>query len=220
MFTGIVQSLGTLTAATTTAAGKRLTVALGDLTSAPIVPGDSVCVSGVCLTVTSLSQGQATFDVITETLRHSTLGQKRVSDRLNLELSLQPASYLGGHFVQGHVDTLGTLVNLQAKPEDWRPTFEVPTEFIAYIAPKGSIAVDGVSMTIASVTDRTFTLAVIPTTLERTTLASLKLGDQVNVETDILARTVIHYLRHTARSGAEAPAATLTLEKLIAAGLA
>jgi len=218
MFTGIVQALGTLTAITSTSAGKRLTIALNELSSAPITLGDSVCISGVCLTATSLTQGLATFDVITETLNHSTLGQKRIGDRVNLELSLQPTSYLGGHFVQGHVDTLGKLVALDARPEDWRPTFEVPPEFIAYIAPKGSIAVDGVSMTIAQVTDRTFTLAVIPTTLARTTLAQLKLGDMVNVETDMLARTVIHYLQHAQQTGATTPA--LTMEKLMAAGLA
>jgi riboflavin synthase len=200
-------------------------VALADLAQAPIALGDSVCISGVCLTMTHLAAGQASFDVIAETLRRSTLGAKQVSDRLNLELSLKPNSFLGGHFVQGHVDAVGTVVDLRDRPEDWRITFEIPAEQTLYIAPKGSVAVDGVSMTVAEVTDRTFTLAVIPTTLQRTTLAALRRGAQVNVETDILARTVVHYLRQMARiggGGAGKPLAGpgVSLEKLVAAGLA
>jgi len=227
MFTGIVQALGILIASAPTAAGKRLTVSLAELADAPIVPGDSICVSGVCLTATKVANGNVTFDVITETLERSTLGGKQIADRVNLELSLQPKSFVGGHFVQGHVDAIGTVKAIQAKAEDWRLTVEMPAEIIPYLVPKGSVAIDGVSMTIAEVKDRTFTLAVIPTTLERTTLSSLAVGHSVNIETDIIARTVVHWLRlQTGKEpGAGAAGQTgapggVTLAKLIEHGFA
>ena len=198
MFTGIVQSLGVLQVATPTAAGKRLTVALGSLAAAPIALGDSVCVSGVCLTATRIAGGTVDFDVITETLSRTTLGSKKVGDTLNLELSLRPDSFLGGHFVQGHVDGIASVVAVQENKSDWRITFQIPEGAAPCIVPKGSVTVDGVSMTIAEATPEAvgrFTLAVIPTTLEKTTLGNLQPGDRVNLETDILARTVVHYLQ-------------------------
>ncbi len=245
MFTGIVQALGTVVAAAETGAGRRLTVGLGELAREKIMPGDSVCVSGVCLTVTTVGKGRASFDVITETLRRTSLGGKRVGDRVNLELSLRSDSFVGGHFVQGHVDALGTVREIQAKTEDWRITFGMQNvkgelqnegaargsvgdggdmDVMACIVPKGSVAVDGVSMTIAEVGrggGRTFTLAVIPTTLERTTLGALKVGDVVNVETDILARTVVHYLRMaTGAVGGSGQPEGVTLQRLAEAGFA
>ncbi|MCL2639837.1 MAG: riboflavin synthase [Phycisphaerales bacterium] len=195
MFTGIVQACGIVLAAVETGAGKRLTVSLAELADAPVVGGDSVCVSGVCLTVVKNVNGALQFDVITETLNRSTLGGKGLQDRVNLELSLRGDSFVGGHFVQGHVDAVAKVTRVQNDPLDWRITFEVPADVMVYMVPKGSVAVDGVSMTIAEVEGNTFTLAVIPTTLERTTLGHLKVGDAVNVETDILARTVVNYLK-------------------------
>ncbi|MGN6367028.1 MAG: riboflavin synthase [Phycisphaerae bacterium] len=196
MFTGLVQALGIVLAATDTPAGKRLTVSLAELAHSKIEPGDSVCVSGVCLTVVKLSNGNLQFDVITETLNRSTLGLKKCQDRVNLELSLRPDSFVGGHFVQGHVDGIATIASVKEDARDWRITFQVPADLMPCIVPKGSITVDGVSMTIAevSIPNNTFTLAVIPTTLEKTTLSALRTGDKVNVETDILARTVVHWL--------------------------
>jgi riboflavin synthase len=139
---------------------------------------------------------QVQFDVITETLNRSTLGRRKVGDKVNLELSLQPQSYVGGHFLQGHVDAVGIAKTVQQEAADWRITFSFPREFAPVIVPKGSVAVDGVSMTLAEVnaSAATFTLAVIPTTLAKTTLAGLRVGDAVNIETDILARTVVHWL--------------------------
>ncbi|HUO10193.1 MAG TPA: riboflavin synthase [Phycisphaerae bacterium] len=196
MFTGLVQALGIVLAASDTPSGKRLTVSLAELADSKIEPGDSVCVSGVCLTVVKIANGNLQFDVISETLNRSTLGQKKPQDRVNLELSLRPDSYVGGHFVQGHVDGIATVAAVKQDPRDWRITFQVAPDLMPYIVPKGSIAVDGTSMTIAEVSTQasTFTLAVIPTTLEQTTLSGLHAGDQVNVETDILARTVVHWL--------------------------
>jgi riboflavin synthase len=197
MFTGLVQALGIVLASTDIDAGKRLTVSLAELIDAPIQPGDSVCVSGVCLTVVKRANGNLQFDVITETLNRTSLGQKKSQDRVNLELSLRPDSFVGGHFVQGHVDAVATVAAVKEDPADWRITFAVPPEIMMYLVPKGSVTVDGVSMTIAGVGANSFTLAVIPTTLERTTLSALRTGDKVNVETDILARTVVNWLNLT-----------------------
>jgi riboflavin synthase alpha subunit len=216
MFTGIVQALGIVLVAAETEAGKRLTVSLAELADAPIRHGDSVCVSGVCLTVVKVANGSAHFDVVTETLRRSTLGSKKPQDRVNLELSLQPNSFVGGHFVQGHVDAVATVAAVHSDSRDWRITFEVPDAFIPYIVPKGSVAVEGVSMTIAEAKGNKFTLAVIPTTLEKTTLSSLSAGDKVNLETDIVARTVVHYLEQmrgvngSARQGVAGEGVTLS----------
>jgi riboflavin synthase len=213
MFTGLVQALGIVLAATDTPSGKRLTVSLAELVNAPIAPGDSICVSGVCLTAVKIANGNISFDVITETLNRTTLGKKIPQDRVNLELSLQPNSYVGGHFVQGHVDAVATVHALHNDPADWRITFRVPPAIAPYLVPKGSVAVDGVSMTIADVKNapdlHTFTLAVIPTTLERTTLSALAVGDPVNVETDILARTVVHWMSLMQPTGANRPTAPL-----------
>lgn len=219
MFTGIVQALGILIAISDTASGKRLTVSLAELADAKIMPGDSVAVNGVCLTATKIANGNVTFDVVTETLKRSSLGRKNVADRVNLELSLTPTTPIGGHFVQGHVDALGTVRNIQSTPEDWRITVELPPETMVYVVPKGSVAIDGVSMTIAAVEGNTFTLAVIPTTLERTTLSALRVGDVVNIETDILARTVVHFLQ-LQQSGNAPKGGGLTLAKLIENGFA
>jgi riboflavin synthase len=201
MFTGLIQALGIVLVAAETPAGKRLTISLSELNDAKIDPGDSVCVSGVCLTVVKRGHGNLQFDVITETLNRSTLGKKIVQDRVNLELSLRPDSFVGGHFVQGHVDAVATVTKINEDPQDYRITFQLEAtrrDAMAAIVPKGSVAVDGVSMTIADVgPDATFTLALSPTTLEKTTLSGLKVGDAVNVETDILARTVVHYLAQT-----------------------
>lgn len=224
MFTGIVQALGTIQSAAETGAGRRFVIALADLAQAPIAHGDSVCVSGVCLTVVKCEGGLAHFDVITETLNRSTLGAKKAQDRVNLELSLRGDSFVGGHFVQGHVDAVARVAAVKQDAHDWRITFAVPAECMVYIVPKGSIAVDGVSMTIAAVGPDTFTLAVIPTTLEKTTLAKLRVGDQINVETDILARTVVHFLQQMSSRGAASGAgdaiAGITLAKLQELGMA
>lgn len=220
MFTGIVQALGIINRISDTPAGKRFSITLSELATANIQPGDSVCVAGVCLTLVKAANGTGHFDVITETLRRSTLGQREVSDRVNLELSLQPHSFVGGHFVQGHVDAVGRVQKVQANAEDWRITIEVPPEHMSAIVPKGSVAVDGVSMTLAEVKGNTFTIAVIPTTLEKTTLSSLTTGSMVNVETDILARTVVHVLQQMAGKDGAAGHIGVTMQKLMEAGFA
>lgn len=219
MFTGLVQALGILLVSADTDAGKRLTVSLAELNDAPIAIGDSVCVSGVCLTVVKRANGNVHFDVVSETLRRTTLGAKKVQDRLNLELSLRGDSFVGGHFVQGHVDAMATVAAVNKDPRDWRITFQVPDEVAPYIVPKGSVTVDGVSMTIAEAKGNKFTLAVIPTTLEKTTLSSLEVGDKVNLETDILARTVVHYLQNMRAGGGTGGGGEITVSKLRELGM-
>jgi riboflavin synthase len=222
MFTGLIQALGIVLSTTATATGRRLVVSLAELAAAPIAEGDSVCVSGVCLTAVRVANGNCTFDVVGETLRASALGDKAVQDRVNLELSLRPDAFIGGHFVQGHVDAVGTVRSVTQREDDWRIAIAAPADTMRYLVPKGSVAVDGVSMTIAAVGESgadSFTLAVIPTTLERTTLSALQAGDKVNIETDILVRSVVHFLERSGHSPVPGPSG-VTLDKLVRNGLA
>lgn len=161
--------------------------------------GDSICVSGVCLTQSGPSVGGVmTFTAVPETLAATTLGCLRPGQRINLERSLAVGDPMGGHTVQGHIDAVGTIDRVQPSP-DYRLFIRPPAGFMKFVVPKGSIAVDGVSLTIAGVEADTFNIALIPTTLEKTTLSALKPGDRCNLESDILARTIVHYLEHFRR---------------------
>lgn len=193
MFTGIVERIGIITQARTVAGGSRLSIDAGPLAK-DCVDGASVCVSGVCLTVAKIGGPFLSFDVITETLSKSTLGSKRVGDDVNLELSLRVDGRLDGHFVQGHVDGRAVVDRVVASSTQHVIWFRPDRALLPYIIPKGSVALDGVSLTIAEVGSGLFSVALIPTTLDRTTLAKLSSGDQVNVESDIVARTIVHQL--------------------------
>jgi len=196
MFTGIVQAKSTVTALTTHPFGVRLTVSREPLTlTATPALGDSICVSGVCLTVAQVTDTTFEFDVIAQTLSLTTLGRLAVGDPINLEPAVTPQQPLGGHFMQGHVDGIATVTEVHSSDDQWRTTFKPAAGLMDYIIPQGSIAVDGVSLTLAQVTDETFTVALIPTTLEQTTLGNRKVGDVVNLEADILSKTVVHALR-------------------------
>ncbi|MFA9477806.1 riboflavin synthase [Phycisphaerales bacterium AB-hyl4] len=198
MFTGIVQSKVSVVHFDRNDFGGRLVVSRAEWT--PIggyepTLGDSICLAGVCLTVVEATAAALSFDVIAETLRCTTLGELKPGDAINLEPALLPSQPLGGHFLQGHVDGVGTVRNVHKADDEWRITIEPPTVMMDYVAPKGSIAIDGVSLTVASVSTSTFDVALIPTTLELTTLAQLESGMRVNLESDMLARTVIHTLK-------------------------
>ena len=196
MFTGLVQSIGRIAASVPTTTGRSLHVELGDLPVAGIKHGDSIAVSGVCLTVVEILDGAIVrFDVIPETLQRTTLGNKKAQDKVNLEASLRVGDAFGGHFVQGHVDAIVTVLHVSADPADWRITFQLPETCRGLVVDKGSVALDGVSMTVSRVTPVDFSVAVIPTTLENTTLGQLRRGDGVHLETDIFARTILDYLR-------------------------
>ncbi|MFG0285268.1 MAG: riboflavin synthase [Phycisphaerales bacterium JB039] len=193
MFTGLVQSVGAIEAIEPTSAGRRLRLATAwDHQAAP---GDSIAVAGCCLTVVEAAGSALAFDVIPETLARTTLGARGPGDKVNLEPALRASDAMGGHNVQGHIDGVGEVVAVETTGE-WRVRIAAPAAVMELVTPKGSIAVEGVSLTVAACNKQTFDVALIPETLERTTLGALKPGDRVNLETDILARTIIHWLRN------------------------
>ena len=194
MFTGIIQAIGILEHVTDTESGRRVTMNLGDLALEDIKPGDSVSVNGACLTITGLANGNATFDVSPETLDKCLVNEWSVSDRVNLELALDLQTRLGGHLVSGHVDGTGSLVNIDSGIDFTRMDFSVNQELGKFIAPKGSIAVDGVSLTTNEVADDSnatvFTVMLVPHTLANTTLGLLRKGSKVHIEVDMVARYI------------------------------
>jgi riboflavin synthase len=216
MFTGIVERKGQVAAVTPNAFGVRLRIEAAGWSYRP-TPGDSIAVNGVCLTQAPDAEGDEAlaFDVIRETLERTNLGDLSVGDAVNLESSLTAAKPIAGHFVQGHVDARGRVAAVHAGADEWRLSVEVDPAAMACVVPKGSIAIDGVSLTVAGVDTAAsrFSVALIPTTLRLTTLGEREVGDAVNVETDMLARTVVHYLRLQQGEGA-----SLDLEKLRQAG--
>jgi riboflavin synthase len=196
MFTGLVQATGRLvTAAPRPLGGLRLTVESPLFTQ--VRTGDSIAHNGCCLTVTEHSGDQASFDLLAETLRLTNLGKLHVGDLLNLEPSLLPADRLGGHFVTGHVDAVGTIAFLGQDGADWRLDVTAPAELLPLIVPKGCIAVDGMSLTVAELIPGGFRIWIIPHTLAVTNLARRHVGDSVNLETDLLAKYAARLLRPT-----------------------
>lgn len=189
MFTGLVQSLGEVLQVVDQHPGRRLTLRpLEPMGAARI--GDSIAINGCCLTVIQVADGRWTFEAGPETLRLTNLGRLAPGQSVNLERSLAVGDLLGGHFVTGHIDGLGTV---QRRDDDGAWTtiwFSYPAELGRFLAPKGSIAVDGVSLTLVEVTSDTFSVALIPHTLAVTTLGRYAVGDRVNLETDLLAKYV------------------------------
>ncbi|HEX5137253.1 MAG TPA: riboflavin synthase [Planctomycetota bacterium] len=189
MFTGIVQSMGRIASISPAEGGARLWVEAGPL-AGEAKQGDSVAVDGCCLTVVGTSGGRLAFDAIPETLRRTTLGRRAAGDAVNLELPLRPVDRLGGHFVQGHVDAVAEVLERREQGADVTMTFRLPPALGGQVVEKGSVAIDGVSLTVASADARTFSVALIPHTLAVTTLGRRGKGDLVNLEGDILAKYV------------------------------
>jgi riboflavin synthase len=189
MFTGIIEHVGTVKALKRAGDSAKLAVDIGPL-GADAKVGASVAVSGACLTVTSISGSVASFDVSGETLERTTLGQLKTGDTVNLERAMRADSRMGGHFVQGHVDGIGKVRRIARRQNDWTFEFTAPDDLRAQIVEKGSVAVDGISLTAASITPEGFTVAVIPHTYENTTLGQRRAGDEVNIEADILGKYV------------------------------
>jgi riboflavin synthase len=188
MFTGIVRELGRVEAVDASDDGSRLRVAAG--LASELAEGDSVAVNGACLTATSVGDGSFQADVMRQTLSLTTLGDLEESSAVNLELPLRPTDRLGGHVVQGHVDGTATVSDLVADGFAKRLRVELPEDLLPYVVERGSIAIEGVSLTVAGLTDDGLEVSLIPETLERTTLGSVKPGDRLNVECDVLARYV------------------------------
>ncbi|TNM43340.1 riboflavin synthase [Nocardioides albidus] len=194
MFTGIVEELGTVTAVEDQGDAIRLTIA-SDVTLSDAGLGDSIAVNGCCLTVAERTDSTWTADVMAETLAKTSIGRLEVGDRVNLERAVTAEKRLGGHVVQGHVDAVGEVV-ARTPSEHWEVVeIKMPDELGRYLVDKGSITVDGTSLTVVEAGDHTFTVSLIPETLARTTLGFRAVGDQVNLEVDVIAKHVEKLVR-------------------------
>ena len=200
MFTGIVEELGEVIAVEPLTGASRLTVR-GPLVTSDAGHGDSICVNGVCLTVVDSVDGAFTSDVMAETLCRSSLGAVTIGSPVNLERAVRASDRLGGHVVQGHVDGVGTVESAEDDGFARLVRIAAPGELLRYVVEKGSVCLDGVSLTVADVDGGGFSVALIPETLERTTLGSLAPGREVNIEADVLAK----HLEKLVESGAAEP---------------
>jgi riboflavin synthase len=190
MFTGIIQDLGRVVSRESRGVDARLTITTERLNLASVAIGDSICVQGVCLTAITVAGNTFTADVSHETLSLTTLGALLADSRVNLEPSLRAGDPLGGHLVSGHVDGIGSVISLARDGESLRVTFAAPEALSRYIARKGSVTIDGVSLTVNEVAGHTFGVNLIPHTQAVTTLGQLQQGARVNLEIDQVARYV------------------------------
>ena len=214
MFTGLIEEVGRIASIAGSGGKRRITVA-AERTSRELRKGDSVAVSGVCLTAVEIASGRFSADLAEETWSRTSFARLREGALVNLELPVRANERLGGHIVQGHVDGTGKLLALEqiAGGEDYWLRIELPPGLERYVVFKGSLAVEGISLTVAAVEERTVTIAIIPHTYEETNLKSLRPGDPVNLETDIIAKYVEKMI------GGERAAGALSLERLIAQDL-
>ena len=189
MFTGVVREVGEVVSVEGDGRGVRLAVR-APLTAADTALGDSVAISGVCLTVVEAPDGVVTFDAVPETLARTTLARLNSGARVNVEPALRAGEPLGGHYVQGHVDGVGTVRSAEPDGDGTRVWFDAPSDILRYAVEKGSIAVEGTSLTVAALDDAGFAVALVPHTLRATTLGGLAAGDAVNLEVDVLAKYV------------------------------
>jgi len=194
MFSGIVEKTVVVKQVDDKPNLRRLTLAV-DFPDIRI--GQSIAVNGCCLTVAQISPGHLQFDVIRETLDKTNLGRLRSGDAVNIERSLRIGDRIDGHLVQGHVDGTAKLIHIAANGDDYRLTIEAPPPLRKYLTPKGSITVDGVSLTIADIGANDFQIALIPTTLNSTTLGNKQIGWPFNLEMDVMTKTVVSYLERT-----------------------
>ncbi len=201
MFTGLIESVGSV--ADVTRMPEALRMRVRTALAPGLVPGDSLAVNGVCLTVVAVDADSAAADVSPETARVTTLGQLEVGTLVNLERPLRADARIGGHFVQGHVDATGTIEALRADGDSYRLTVRVPAALEPLIVHKGSIAVDGISLTVASVGPQQFDAQIVPFTWEHTNLHAARVGDAVNVECDILGKYVLRAFELRNVSGTE-----------------
>lgn len=213
MFTGIIQAIGKIEAIVPKGGDVRLTVACGELALDQVQLGDSIAVSGVCLTAVALTETGFCADVSRETLSCTTLGEARAGTPVNLELAMTPQARFGGHLVLGHVDGVGRVAARWGDGRSVRFRIEAPRELARYIAAKGSICVDGISLTVNRVEEAAFEVNIVPHTLARTTLGTTPVGAPVNLEVDLVARYLERLLL-----GERAAEAGVSLELLISRG--
>ena len=200
MFTGIVEEIGKIEKVASEAHQRHFRI-VGSRVLEDIAPEDSVSVNGVCLTVTKVGEGYFETDAVEETLQKSTLGNLQAGVRVNLERALRLGDRLGGHIVLGHVDGVGKVVSVVAKGRNRLLEIEVPESLFRYTIEKGSVAVDGVSLTIAKMEKNRITVSLIPFTLEHTTLGSLRPGSRVNIEVDFFGKYVEQFLQKSGEGG-------------------
>ena len=213
MFTGLIEDIGTVRELRHSGISVQLHVATS-LPMAEIALGDSIAVNGICLTVVKLGGGFFVADVSPETLHCSSLGSLVPGSQVNLERALRLSDRLGGHLVSGHVDDTAIVVNRRQDGNAIRFTFKMATETLRYVVEKGSITIDGISLTVNEVTTDTFAVAIIPHSLAQTTLRNIKIGSKVNVETDIIAR----YVEKLMTGRVASASGSLTMEQLVQNG--
>ncbi len=214
MFTGIIEHMGTVESLGAAADGGRLTIHAPTVAK-HLAVSNSIAVNGCCLTVVALDKERFSADLSGETLRKTSIGGWKACTRVNLEQPLTAGKEFGGHFVLGHVDTVGRVVRLEPEGEYWWYGVEVPESFARYIVPQGSITIDGISLTVARWHNRIAEIAIIPFTYEHTNVRDKKIGDAVNLEGDVLGKYVERYLE--ARSESK-PASKLSMEQLVSQG--
>ena len=190
MFTGIVQAIGEISRSEPRGGDTRLLIDAPNLDLSDVAIGDSICVAGVCLTAVGIDGTQFVADVSVETLMCTTLGSLQTGSAVNLEKSLRLSDRLGGHLVSGHVDGVGRVISIEADARSQRWCLEASTELARYIAPKGSVCIDGVSLTVNAVSANRFGVNLIPHTIDATTFRGRRTGDSVNIEVDLIARYV------------------------------
>ena len=188
MFTGLIETVGEVTTRVKVGGDIRITVSAPDYADVNVENGASIAINGVCLTVIKQEGVQFSFDVSVESINHTLIGDWKPGTKVNLEMALLPTTRLGGHLVSGHVDGLARLVKLVQDARSWRMVFEAPQDLLRYIAKKGSITINGTSLTVNSIEGANFDVNVIPHTFDVTTLGLLSEGDQVHIEVDLIAR--------------------------------
>jgi riboflavin synthase len=217
MFTGIIETAGKVSAIERQSESVRLTIAAGSIAE-DVAIGDSVSVNGVCLTVVSAQPPHISFDAIHETMRRTTLGHLQVGSVVNLERALAVGGRLDGHIVQGHVDGTGRIASIRPVGNSYYIYVDAAPELMRYVVTKGSVALDGISLTVAESADRTFAVAIIPHTWEATNLRDRHAGDQVNIETDILGKYVEKLLGGHIAGIDRAPATGVSMDLLNRSG--
>ena len=217
MFTGLVEGIGTVARLSTRGKVKRITLSV-PATFMDLKAGDSLAVSGTCLTVVNVKKGAVTLEAVPETLSRTALAKLRTGSKVNLERAVKADSRLGGHFVQGHVDGVGKVTAIRRLGETWMATISAPGEILQGLVVKGSVALDGVSLTVTEVSGDGFGVVLVPHTLKHTTLGSWKVGEEVNIEGDILSKYVARHLAPGVPPGMPAEKRELTLEWLAEEG--
>lgn len=202
MFTGLIKDIGIIKRITPNATGKEFVIQTKNLIK-EIAIDDSVATNGVCLTATNVSEDSFTCQAIHVTLEKSNLGLMRVGNKVNLELALRPIDRLGGHFVQGHVNGTANILKIDKNGNNWYYTLKPQSSLLKYIIKEGSISLDGISLTVADVSETSFSVSIIPHTYENTTIHTKKIGDSFNVEVDMMAKYLENFMRFDSKFNLE-----------------